>query len=379
MDGLKPALHEGEFMDKTQLLKMAKRVFPKPAKSQDQVEAAASHVENTGNLSTPGLESLKPPGAASAEGLESLNEGPPGEAELFGLPSTHIVDRRLRDGSAALDKMKKGDKDLTPNEQLGLEAIVHLFGRPALLVQDDDFAAPPEEWKSLEGKRSMLKGIIPSVGRVDLENHHTFPWCGTAFLVGEGIVMTNRHVAAVFSALQGKDWVITPKGVKVKVDYREEYQRTKSNEFKVNKVLGIHPTYDLALLSVAMTAGKKKAPAVLKLSAKEPKVLKDSDVAVIGYPAFDSRNGRTEQIDIFKNIFNVKRLQPGKSTGLAQTPQILGHDCSTLGGNSGSCVIDLETGRVLGLHFGGLTTANLAVPLWKVSAKPFLKDLNWAT
>ena len=27
-------------MDKTQLLKMAKRVFPKPAKSQDQVEAA---------------------------------------------------------------------------------------------------------------------------------------------------------------------------------------------------------------------------------------------------------------------------------------------------------------------------------------------------
>jgi V8-like Glu-specific endopeptidase len=29
------------------------------------------------------------------------------------------------------------------------------------------------------------------------------------------------------------------------------------------------------------------------------------------------------------------------------------HDSSTLGGNSGSAVIDTETGEVLALHFGG--------------------------
>jgi len=365
-------------MDKDELLKMAKRVFPKPAETRGEVEAATAHVDD---LSAPGLESLKPPGAAPV-GLEGFG-GPPGEAEVFGLPpasvDSSVVDKRLRDGGAALDKMKKGKTDLTPNEQLGLEAIVHLFGRPALLVQDNDFAAPPEEWKHLEGKRQMLKGILPSVGRVDLENHHTFPWCGTAFLVGNGIVMTNRHVAAVFSTLQGKEWKFTP-GVKVKVDYREEFQRDKSNEFKVDKVLGVHPTYDLALLSVSMKAGKKKAPAVLKLSSKQPKATKDADVVVIGYPAFDSRNGRTEQIDIFKNIFNVKRLQPGKSTGLKQTPQILGHDCSTLGGNSGSCVIDLETGNVVGLHFGGqYLKGNVSVPLWKLATDSFFKKhkVNW--
>lgn len=360
-------------MDKDQLLAMAKRVFPQPAKARDEVEEAKAHV---GDLNAPGLESLKKPGGSS-EGLEGLESM--GETEAFGLPPTDVVDKRLRDGGAALDKMKKGKTDLTPGEQLGLEAIVHLFGRPALLVQDGDFAQPTEEWKHLEGKREMLKGIIPSVGRVDLEGHHTFPWCGTAWLVGDGVAMTNRHVASIFAAQQGKEWKITS-GVKAKVDYREEFQRDVSNEFKVDGVLGVHPTYDLALLSVAKKRGSTKAPAVLQLSSKAPKATKDSDVVVIGYPAFDSRNGRTEQMDIFKNIFNVKRLQPGKITGLKQTPQILGHDCSTLGGNSGSCVIDLETGNVVGLHFGGqYLKGNVSVPLWKLATDPFLKKhkLNW--
>lgn len=366
-------------MDKDQLLAMAKRVFPKPAETRDEVAAAAEHVESAGDLGAPGLESLRPPGGMTAglEGLEGLEAT---EEEIFGLPRTDVVDKRLRDGGAALDKMKKGKTDLTPGEQLGLEAIVHLFGRPALLVQDGDFGTPPVEWSQLEGARKMLKSIIPSVGRVDLTGHHSFPWCGTAFLVGDGILMTNRHVAAVFSSLQGKEWKFMS-GVKANVDYREEYQRDVSNEFKIDKVLGVHPTYDLALLSVAKKGGRgAKAPSVLKLSAKAPKTTKDADVVVIGYPAFDSRNGRTEQMDIFKNIFNVKRLQPGKSTGLKQTPQILGHDCSTLGGNSGSCVIDLATGNVIGLHFGGqYLKGNVSVPLWKLAKDAFFKKhkVNW--
>ena len=365
-------------MNKDQLLAMAKRVFPKPAKVRDEVENAKEHVED---LNAPGLETLKKPGAASSAGLEGLEGFGVAEAEVFELPPTDIVDKRLQDGGAALDKMKKGDTDLTPNEQLGLEAIVLLFGRPALLVQDGDFGQPTEEWKHLDGKRQMLKGIIPSVGRVDLVGHHTFPWCGTAWLVGDGVAMTNKHVASIFAAQQGKEWKITS-GVKAKVDYKEEFQRDVSAEFKVDKVLGVHPTYDLALLSVAKKGPKGvKTPTPLTLSSKAPKTTKDAELVVIGYPAFDSRNGRTEQMDIFKNIFNVKRLQPGKSTGLKQTPQVLGHDASTLGGNSGSCVVDLETGNAIALHFGGqYLVGNVSVPLWKLAADPFLKKhkLNWA-
>ena len=39
------------------------------------------------------------------------------------------------------------------------------------------------------------------------------------------------------------------------------------------------------------------------------------------------------------------------------------HDSSTLGGNSGSALIDVATGRVVGLHFAGrYLEANYAVP-----------------
>ena len=51
------------------------------------------------------------------------------------------------------------------------------------------------------------------------------------------------------------------------------------------------------------------------------------------------------------------------------------HDCSTLGGNSGSPVVDLETHQVIGLHFGGrFGVRNYAVPLWMLAGDPLLRE-----
>ena len=61
------------------------------------------------------------------------------------------------------------------------------------------------------------------------------------------------------------------------------------------------------------------------------------------------------------SVFNNMRLAPGSvKTGAGQPPSdakkwICAHDAATLGGNSGSCVVDL-TGdgfRVMALHFAG--------------------------
>jgi V8-like Glu-specific endopeptidase len=61
-------------------------------------------------------------------------------------------------------------------------------------------------------------------------------------------------------------------------------------------------------------------------------------------------------------------LAPGIVTYAAET--LLAHDCSTLGGNSGSPVIELASGRVAGLHFGGqFREANLAVPAAVIQAR----------
>ncbi|MHC2390796.1 DNA/RNA endonuclease G (NUC1) [Bradyrhizobium liaoningense] len=55
--------------------------------------------------------------------------------------------------------------------------------------------------------------------------------------------------------------------------------------------------------------------------------------------------------NIFGKIYNKKRLAPGAVTDIEPT-RIL-HNCTTLGGNSGSAVIDLDSGEALGLHFSG--------------------------
>ena len=55
--------------------------------------------------------------------------------------------------------------------------------------------------------------------------------------------------------------------------------------------------------------------------------------------------------NIFGRIYNKKRLAPGGVTRVEPT-RIL-HNCTTLGGNSGSTVMDLDSGQALGLHFSG--------------------------
>jgi endonuclease G len=63
---------------------------------------------------------------------------------------------------------------------------------------------------------------------------------------------------------------------------------------------------------------------------------------------------------IFGNVYDKKRLAPGRVTTPATGT--LCHDCSTLGGNSGSVVLSLETGEAVGLHFAGrFLEANFAV------------------
>ena len=56
--------------------------------------------------------------------------------------------------------------------------------------------------------------------------------------------------------------------------------------------------------------------------------------------------------DIFKGVYDVKRLAPGFITDPGQG-FVIQHDCTTLGGNSGSPVLDVESGQVVGLHFSG--------------------------
>jgi endonuclease G len=251
------------------------------------------------------------------------------------------------------------------------ETIVLRTGRPVLTIRkgeaifrSDDVES--EVWRErLQKSRQQIVSAIAAVGRIELQNHPSYEWVGTGWMVDENIVVTNRHVASIFGKSSGAGFVFTQgsggKSVISSIDFLEEADSTKEAVFSVEKILHIEGDEgpDIALLRVKPATGKS-LPKQILLSDTAP--VDKQQVAVIGYPARDSRvTDQDLMIRIFGDVYNKKRLAPGQLMGISRN-EIL-HDCSTLGGNSGSVVLDIKTGKAVGLHFAGrFLQNNSAVP-----------------
>ncbi len=252
-----------------------------------------------------------------------------------------------------------------PTAQEYGEAIVLVDGRPSLLVRDDQFEEPEfEYWKSrLNPHRGPLEAALRSVGRVELTGHATYDWVGTGWVVGDRLVVTNRHVANVFARQHGQGFVFRPSPLggtmTARIDFREEYQGDGERQLPLTRILYVAPDGpgqpDIAVLELGAAAD---LPPPVRLAANSRTT---DPVAVVGYPAWDSRNGEDAMRNIFRDIYDVKRLAPGYLMPSADAVTIR-HNCSTLGGNSGSAVLEVQSGAAVGLHFGGrFKTANYAV------------------
>jgi hypothetical protein len=291
-------------------------------------------------------------------------------------------ERVVSDGIVGLDKVAEGrEDDLDDDELLGLEAIVLLEGRPAILIHQGDFLPPPHDWKRLIGARAGIREVIARSGRVEVTGHLDYDWVGTASLIGPAVIMTNRHVAQEFCSRAGGDWIFRP-GMTSRIDFCKELGGAAAMEFEITGVIGVHEDRDLALLRVeGASSDGRPLPGPLAVSAQEPDDVYRREVYVVGYPAWDDRRSEPEPLRrIFMDIYNVKRLQPGRVVKYSTKYSALQHDCSTLGGNSGSPVVDLETHQVIGLHFGGrYGVGNYAVPLWMLTTDPLLAkaDVNF--
>lgn len=256
-------------------------------------------------------------------------------------------------------------ESVSPELYAETEAIIELKLRPAMYVQDGSFKIDAPYWNRLEDGRENLLKAIRCVGRVELPKGPA-QYGGTGFVVGPGLVMTNRHVAEVFAQGLGQKLLRFKDGRSSAFNFSHEHERTASADLRVTRVVMIHPYWDMALLEVD---GFESEQPWLDLSDADARDLGEVDVCVIGYPAFDPRNPADVQSDLFKNTFGVKRIQPGRLHGaidvgsFGKIVHAVGHDCSTLGGNSGSAVVDPKTGKVLAVHFGGAyRKTNYGVP-----------------
>lgn len=287
-----------------------------------------------------------------------------------GLPGGELLRVTPEMVGAVLDSPTGEGRPPLPNT----EAVVLEFGRPSLLVRNGRFEMPKSKELAarLVPARPRLEARLPSVGRIEFRHHPQLRWGGTGWLITENVVVTNRHVAKVFAEPSGRGFkplvldLVTREKVQTRIDFKEEYDPDVANppafEVLVKRVLFMSAdrpgAADIALLELEKHPG---LPAPIPVATADP--VDGMDIAVVGYPSRDIGGAPSAAAarDVFHDIYDVKRLSPGKTLISDSGDWYFTHDATTLRGSSGSVVLDLE-GNAVGLHFmGELEDANYAV------------------
>jgi hypothetical protein len=262
----------------------------------------------------------------------------------------------------------------SPDEEAAEERIIAVSAgaRPVARILNNqattDFIGPDSKsWaKVIRDAKALIDKAIPAVGRIEL-NNSDYPWAGTGWLIAPGIIVTNRHVADLFARVDRRTSRLvfrpglSPGAVSADIDFLEEENRLDSAEHPITSILWIAPPdeADVAFLQVSKASGLT-LPQPIDL-ADDIEV--DGTIVAIGYPARDPtiRDQNLVTTIFGPDVYDKKRLSPGKV--MSVDGNRIKHDCSTLGGNSGSVLLELKTGRAVGIHRAGLVddSANLGV------------------
>ena len=296
---------------------------------------------------------------------------------------TPMQDQLLHDSEVVLERLREGASiPEDPGSRTALEALVRLDGRPALRLSDDGVDPnDPElgEWQGAVVLHPTFGKTQRSVGRIDLRpGVHA----GTGFVIGAGLVMTNRHVLEVLgfptpSRQSPSTWILGGEPV---INFSPS-GTDPTRAFRILEVVFSGPDpieqrvdlahLDLALLRVEETNAEGAAlPSALMLS-EEPIAIGAAKIFVVGYPALprvlpsdEDGRSRMDVVERLRKIFGmdygVRYLSPGlvmtAPSTLEDSPRqwVFTHDATSLGGNSGSCVLSFDHDLdVAGLHFAG--------------------------
>ncbi|MFD1985470.1 S8 family serine peptidase [Mesorhizobium newzealandense] len=302
--------------------------------------------------------------------------------------TSSTVDRDILEGAnEAFEKSAKGTP-LSGTARIGLEALVRLRDRPSLRVRDgriDIEDRRTEGWYErlfMMLSTNVIQSHLASIGRIDCDFAHV----GTGFVVGDGLILTNRHVLQAFAAPvprrnEPSRWVMTSDNVTI--DFADQpSSRTADTRFRITGVLGAGPNdidytaidlghLDAALLIAETDNGKRNLPPRLPIDADETSVDPGRTLLVVGYPAQPaSLPTRTDgNIDtevtarlntLFGADYGTKYAAPGDVIAALGGRSADGahlvfcHDATTLVGNSGSALIGaIAPQDIVGLHFGG--------------------------
>lgn len=322
----------------------------------------------------------------AAVGLEVM-DAPPSPA--VAAATAAVMD----DAASALAKVNSGDaSNVTEREYMALEAIVLLKGRPAMRYTDGRVEMPVgddnERWMTFVATaRSKINAASAKVGQVGISapGSSMVTHVGTAWRLGEDLVVTNRHVVAELVAditRPRAEWKLSPSKPGI-VNFSVTDNPKSVKRFAIAGLLYCAPeeTVDFAVLR--LERGADAFPAALPLDWSADSARAGEEIYIVGHPY---RPWASEEVvTVFQRADGFKRCSPGTVTAVSQFEHAFEHDCSTLGGNSGSCVLTVREHKVIGLHYGGrdvnevtaMGEANLALGLVRLGdhrAARILKD-----
>ncbi len=296
--------------------------------------------------------------------------------------ATAAAARVAKDGDAAV---------LSDEEKAALDLYILIVARPAIFVRDGGVPEEPDNWEEIARDNldpAIFGDIIAGVGRIETADGVRG---GTGFLVADRRVMTNNHVLCfLFGEPVLERWEREPdwfaeqcdahhklwqedETARPRFDLIGEFGSTASKVVRISSIRAHHLEVDM---SVVELDAHPDGGQILPLQGSEPKNFKGRHVYVVGYPVQVPRRVPTL---VLQRIFGpapdslgTKRFSPGLVMDW-MNPSNFYHDASTLGGSSGSAVVDFDLGRVVGLHYAGLyEVSNQAVALFKLRQDPLL-------
>ncbi len=276
-----------------------------------------------------------------------------------------------------------------------LEALVRLTGRPAIRLHADGSEIDDPllgMWRDhIVPTRATWREKTDAVGRIDVQvNPGEWTPVGTGILIGDGRVLTNRHVIDLFAVLMptrdGVPRFALRWPVSIIFDPAAQDEATRfalpsvmsAGRHKVGRRMDLSKL-DVAVMAMTMENGGGDAPFPMPAGTSGTTAADLTRLMVSGYPLEpQNRMAGPSALDdpalhdrfwdrieeLFGDRYGVQYISPGMMVQRAGSVEFdpngwaFTHDATTLGGSSGSVVLSLHANMPLcGLHFGGESLA----------------------
>jgi hypothetical protein len=237
--------------------------------------------------------------------------------------------------------------------------------RPAIAVKNGELVGSiSETWRGSLTPFSRNIGaaaVATGAGKLTLKKGLDLgSYSFSGFAVGPGLIVTVSFGILGIKNPDNKFPLVLDDDYVAEFSFEEDTRNGLKNPLRITEVLyrgtGSDDDY-LAILRVAGHDVTKHPPLEVERNKDRLDNLVGRYAFVVGYPAWDPRIPEEFLRVLLAGDVSSKRIMPGRILAVenSRKPGVrkIKNDVSTTGGTAGGPLVDLETGRAIGLHTSG--------------------------